>query len=87
MGRFNVFLTAIITGPLVTVAAAGLLTRTSQLAVEPNANLVVSGIALRDGGALLRMAGVDVEQLRRALVEHLAFLSPLVGDDLWSRKW
>ena len=87
MGRFNVFLTAIITGPLVTVAAAGLLTRTSQLVVEPNANLVVSGIALRDGGALLRMAGVDVEQVRRALVEHLAFLSPLVGDDLWSRKW
>ncbi len=87
MGRFNVFLTAIITGPLVTDAATGLLTRTSQLAVEPNANLVVSGSALRDGGALLRMAGVDVEQVRRVLVEHLAFLSPLVGDDLWSRKW
>ena len=87
MGRFNVFLTAIITGPLVTAAATGLLTRTSQLAIEPNATLVVSGLALRDGGALLRMAGVDVEQLRRTLSQHLAFLSPLVGDDLWSRKW
>jgi urease accessory protein len=87
MGRFNVFVTAIVTGPLVATAATGILTRTSQLTVQPNADAVVSGVALGDGGALLRMAGADVEQVRRTLVEYLAFLSPLVGDDLWSRKW
>ena len=47
----------------------------------------MSAARLRDGGALLRMAGISVEQMGRALRAHLAFLSPLVGDDLWSRKW
>ena len=35
----------------------------------------------------MRMAGVSVEQLGCTLRERFAFLSPLVGDDLWSRKW
>ena len=46
-----------------------------------------SAARLRDGGALLRMAGTSVEQMGHTLRSHLAFLSPLTGDDLWSRKW
>jgi hypothetical protein len=33
------------------------------------------------------MAGTSVEHVGHTLRRHLAFLSPLVGDDLWSRKW
>jgi hypothetical protein len=50
-------------------------------------DLVVSAATLHDGGTLLRMAGASVEQMGQALRGYLSFLSPLVGDDLWSRKW
>ena len=87
MGRFDVLTTAIISGPLVAGAAADLVRRLSEAPVARGADLVVSAALLRDGGALLRMAGTSVEQVAHTLRGHLAFLSPLVGDDLWSRKW
>lgn len=87
MGRFDVLLTAVVTGPLVAGAAMELVTRLSEASIDRHADLVVSASRLRDGGTLLRMAGTSVEQMGRALRAHLAFLSPLVGDDLWSRKW
>jgi len=87
MGRFEVLLTAIISGPLVSRAAVELVNRISETSIERGANLVMSAAALRDGGALLRMAGTSVEQVAHALRSYLAFLSPLIGDDLWSRKW
>lgn len=95
MGRFNVLLTAIITGPLVAAAAADIVNRisrspipsTRQGSLRAGPELLMSAAPLRDGGALLRMAGSSVEQMGHALRAHLAFLSPLAGDDLWSRKW
>ena len=87
MGRFDVLLTAVITGPLVAGAAMDIVAGISQAPIQHRADLVVSAARLRDGGALLRMAGTSVEQMGRALGAHLAFLSPLAGDDLWSRKW
>ena len=87
MGRFEVLLTAVISGPLVSLAAVELVNRISETSIERGANLVMSAAALRDGGALLRMAGTSVEQVAHALRSDLAFLSPLIGDDLWSRKW
>ncbi len=96
MGRFDVLVTAVITGPLVAAAAMDIVARVSQAPIDPSTregslragpDLVMSAARLRDGGALLRMAGSSVEQMGRALRAHLAFLSPLAGDDLWSRKW
>ena len=94
MARFDVLMTAVISGPLVTVAADEIVTRISQTAVSPRVgsfragpDLIVSGAALRGGGVWLRMAGGSVEQVGQALRGYLAFLSPLIGDDLWSRKW
>ena len=87
MGRFDVLVTAVITGPLVSAAAMDITTRLSQAPIDRQADLVVSASRLRDGGALLRMAGTNVERMGHALRAHLAFLSPLTGDDLWSRKW
>lgn len=87
MCRFDVLLTAIISGPLVAGAAADILARLSQTSIDRQADLVVSASPLRDGGTLMRMAGISVEQMGRALRAHLAFLPPLTGDDLWSRKW
>jgi len=99
MGRFDVLLTAVMTGPLVAAAATDIVTRVAQASIDPSTregslragpstrDLVMSASRLRDGGALLRMAGTSVEQMGHALRAHLAFLSPLTGDDLWSRKW
>ena len=87
MGRFDVLVTAVITGPHVSAAAMDITTRVSQAPIDRHADLVVSASRLRDGGALLRMAGTNVERMGHALRAYLAFLSPLTGDDLWSRKW
>ena len=87
MGRFEVLLTAVISGPLVSSAAVELVNRVSETSIVRGADLVTSAAALRDGGALLRMAGTSVEQVAHAFRSYLAFLSPLIGDDLWSRKW
>ena len=87
MGRFDVVLTAVITGPLVAGNAVDIATRVSQSCVDRQSNLVMSASRLRDGGTLLRMAGTSVEQVGDALRAHLAFLAPLTGGDLWRRKW
>jgi hypothetical protein len=87
MGRFVVILTAVLTGPAVAAAAAAMLDRTSRMPIDRDGDLVVSASRLRDGGALLRMAGSSVEHVGRTLRGQMAFLSPLIGDDLWSRKW
>jgi urease accessory protein len=87
MGRFDVLLTAILTGPLVAEAAKNLVSRLSEAPVAREADLVMSAATLRDGGAVLRMAGTSVEQMAHTLRACLSFLPPMVGDDIWSRKW
>jgi urease accessory protein len=87
MRRFDVLLTAVITGPLVAHAAVDIVNRMSRAPIVRGADLVASAVTLRDGGALLRIAGTSVEQLARVLRTDLGFLSDLTGDDLWSRKW
>ena len=87
MRGFDVLLTAVITGPLVAAAAADIVNAFARETIGRDPHVAGSASRLRDGGTLLRMAGTSVEQIGRALRTHLAFLTPLVGDDLWSRKW
>jgi urease accessory protein len=87
LGAFDVCLTAVVTGPIVSGAAASIVRAASAAGVEKNANLVAAAWMLPDGGALLRMAGVSAEQVGGALRQRLSFLSELLGDDPWSRKW
>ena len=87
MDRFDVLLTAVLTGPLVLAAAQAILRHATRGSIVKHADLIVSASLLRDGGTLLRMAGVSVEQIGEALRHDFAFLFPLLGDDPWSRKW
>ena len=87
MDRFNVLLTAVVTGPLVAAAAQDLVSRVSHDPIARGAGLVASASRLRDGGALLRIAGTTVEQVGHTLRTSLEFVSALAGDDIWSRKW
>ena len=84
MGHVEVLLTAVITGPLVADAAIDMVERVSQDPIRRGSNLVASAARLRDGGALLRMAGVSVELVGGELRRWLTFLPP---DDFWNRKW
>jgi hypothetical protein len=54
--------------------------------VARHSNLA-SSWALPDGGVLLRMSGVSVEQVGAALRQRFTFLRGHLGDDPWSRKW
>lgn len=87
MERFDVLLTAVITGPLVARAADEIVNRMSQAPIVRGADLVVSAATLRDSGTLLRIAGSSAEQVGQVLRTDLACLSHLTGDDFWSRKW
>lgn len=93
MARFDVFLTMVVTGPLVARACDMMLrAETQELAAQGasarlDANVVLASSPLRDGGVLVRMAGANTESVGRALRLHLSFLPALLGDDLWSRKW
>jgi urease accessory protein len=87
MRGFNVLLTAVVTGPLVTEAAQHLLSTIASEPVVRDADTIVSASKLSDGGTLLRVAAVSVEDVGRTIRQAFQFLCPLLGDDPWSRKW
>jgi urease accessory protein len=87
LGRFDVCLTAVITGPKVADAAAAVVLAAGALGVKRLPDLVTAAWRLPDGGALLRMAGFSVEQVGGALRRECSFLAELLGDDPFSRKW
>lgn len=85
-GRFNCFATLLLLGPLVGEIAGRLLEEISARPVSRRAALVCSASPIR-GGAVLRVAGEEVEAVAHELHQHLRALSSLLGDDPWSRKW
>jgi urease accessory protein len=40
-----------------------------------------------NGGAIVRLAGVGPEPVGRWLRDRLSFVSTLLGEDPWARKW
>jgi urease accessory protein len=87
MGRFNVWGTLVMVGPLVQRAAADIVVQTRHLPVESLQALIISASPLTPDGMLLRVAGESVEEVRSLLRTHLGFLRPLLGDEVWGRKW
>ncbi len=86
LGRFNCVGMLVLFGPLVHEAAKALLENVASQPVSRRAAITFSASPLADG-ALLRLAGEQVEDVGRELHRHLAFLSGLLGDDPWARKW
>jgi urease accessory protein len=87
MGRFIVWGTLVMVGPLVQRAAADIVVQTRHLPVESLQALIISASPLTPDGMLLRVAGESVEEVRSLLRTHLGFLRPLLGDEVWGRKW
>lgn len=86
MGRFNCLATLLLVGPPLKAACETLLQQIAARPVEKRAALSVSASPVR-GGVLLRVAGEEVEAVRRELSGHLTFLRDILGDDPWARKW
>lgn len=87
MGRFNVWATVVLIGPLVLESAGALVAGIAKLTVQRQSDLIVSAAPLGEDGALVRIAGVSTEQVSAVIREHLHFLRHFLGGELWSRKW
>jgi urease accessory protein len=85
-GRFNCFALMLLVGEPLQPAAANLLETISANPVKRSAPLVASAGPVRNG-AILRVAGESVEQVGHELHHHFKFVSMLLGDDPWARKW
>jgi urease accessory protein len=86
LGRFNCLALMLVLGEPLREAAARVLEDGKDQPITPRASLVCSLSPVR-GGALLRAAGERLEDVARELRRRLAFLTNLIGDDPWARKW
>lgn len=87
MGRFDVWATLVLLGPLVEDKVSTLIATRASLPIQRQADVIVSAASLENDGALLRMAGQSVEEIGTLLREHLSFLRPHLGEAVWGRKW
>jgi urease accessory protein len=87
MGRFNCVASLVLLGPAMRDAASRLLNAGGSQPVIRDAACLTSAAPLADGGALLRIASVSVEQVAVALREYLSAVPALLGDDPWARRW
>jgi urease accessory protein len=85
-GRFNCFAMMLLVGEPFRKAAAELTAEISSLPVTRGSTLLCTASPIHDG-AVLRVAGEDVEPVRDELKRHLRVLTELLGDDPWARKW
>ena len=83
---FNCFATVALFGPRLAGAAAEILDWTSRQPIAPKAGFVFAASPLHEG-AILRIAGTSVEEVGRAIHARIGFVSELLDDDPWSRKW
>ncbi len=85
-GRFNCFAMVLLIGDCLREAAADLVNEVSARPVERNSALIFSASSVHDG-AVLRVAGEDVESVSREIKRRIGFLEELLGDNPWARKW
>lgn len=85
-GRFNCSAMMLLVGEPLGEAATKLITEISSRPVARAATLLCSASPVQHG-AVLRLAGENVESVSHELKRHLAFLADLLDDDPWARKW
>jgi urease accessory protein len=86
LGRFNCLAVMVVMGSALAETAARLLTEVAAEPVLRQAPVIVAASPLR-GGVLLRMAGERVEDVGREIRRRLGFVSEILDDEPWARKW
>jgi urease accessory protein len=86
-GRFDALSTILFSGPRLAEAAARAVERVSALPLARRAPLVATA-AVRDDGALVRVAGQSLDAVEQLVSELVApTLARLAGDDPWHGPW
>ena len=85
-GRFNCLATVALFGPRLEIHAKEILDWAAAQPIALRSDLVFAASPLHEG-VLLRLAGVSVEEVGRAIHERLGFVRDLLNDDPWARKW
>ncbi len=85
VGGHQCFATMLWLGPLVSDSAARVLAEVGRRPVARDPALLAAASPVRNG-AVLRLAGREVEQVATEVRRHLAPLAALLGDDPWARK-
>jgi urease accessory protein len=86
LGRFNCLALLLILGEPLLDAAVRLIEGAAERRITPQSSLATSVSPVRDG-ALVRLAGEQMEDVARELRQLLNFLPDLLGDNPWARKW
>ncbi len=86
MGRYNCLALVLLLGEPLRQAAAALLESVAARPVPRRASLALSASPSAQG-AVLRLAGENVEDVRNEIHRLLDFLPALLHDDPWQRKW
>jgi urease accessory protein len=84
--RMDCYATCVILGPGLSAPANGILTSCNREPLTRRAPLIFAAGPLADG-ALLRVGGRSVAEVAFWIYQQLAFVSELLGDDPWARKW
>jgi urease accessory protein len=87
LGRFDVLCSVAIVGPRLLENVRAITESIGSRPIERRADLLLSAAPLGDTGCLLRIVGRSTEQVTSLVRGYLSFLSPLLGDDPWTRKW
>jgi urease accessory protein len=88
MGRFDVLCTAVVAGDPVRTDAGRIVAAVAERPIDRRADTLVAASEIGGGvGCVLRVAGRSTEQVGRTVREHLRFVTCLLGDDPWARKW
>jgi urease accessory protein len=86
MGRFDCMATLLLIGAPLKAAVEAMGIALAGQPVEKRAAQVFC-VSLIPQGLLLRMAGMEVENIRHVLQHHLGFVAEMLGDNPWARKW
>jgi urease accessory protein len=86
-GRFDALATIALVGPRLRGHAERLLADHDGMPPARHADRLSVVAPLAGGGCLVRMAGVSLEDIGRAIRDCLHNLPAVLGDDPWARKW
>lgn len=86
MGRFNCLAMLVLWGPRLAAAANLLVREVARRPAARRSSMIFSASPLADG-AVVRVAAERIDTALAEIHSHLPFLSCLLGDDPFARKW
>lgn len=87
MRRYNTLATLVFWGPELAAGAGALADQIAQTPPGMDEGILAGASRFGTDGVVLRWAAVDVETLAHRIKSALRFVSDMLGDDPWARRW